>query len=172
MRRRRNPTEPQLPEFATRAAAVVRINGVEHRLDFDARTTLLDLLREHLGLTGAKKGCNYGECGACTVHVDGRHVNACMMLAAAADGCAVTTVEGLADGERLHPVQQAFVDEDALQCGFCTPGQIMSAVACIRAGAARGEAEIREWMSGNICRCAAYPQIVAAVRRAAEGGRP
>jgi len=126
-------------------------------------------VREQLQLTGTKKGCNLGECGACTVHLDGRRVNACMVLAAAADGRAVTTIEGLADGGRLHPVQQAFIDHDGLQCGFCTPGQIMSAVALLAEGHAGSDAEIREWMSGNLCRCAAYPQITAAVREVAAG---
>jgi xanthine dehydrogenase YagT iron-sulfur-binding subunit len=131
---------------------------------------LLDLLREYLDLTGAKKGCDRGECGACTVHLEGRRVNSCLLLAASCDGREVTTVEGLAapDGT-LHPVQAAFIDHDGFQCGFCTPGQIMSAVACIHEGHTRTDAEIQEWMSGNLCRCSAYPQIVAAVR-AATGG--
>jgi xanthine dehydrogenase YagT iron-sulfur-binding subunit len=130
--------------------------------------TLLDLLRERLGLTGTKKGCNEGACGACTVLLDGRRVNACMALAASCDGRLVTTVEGIAgDDGVLHAVQQAFIDNDAFQCGYCTPGQIVSAVACIREGHAGFDAEIAEWMSGNVCRCAAYPQIVAAVRQAA-----
>jgi len=145
-----------------------RVNGVDHRLNLEPRVSLLDLLRERLQLTGTKKGCNNGECGACTVHLDGRRVNACMVLAASADGREVTTIEGLAEGETLHPVQQAFIDQDALQCGFCTPGQIMSAVACIRERHTGSEAEIREWMSGNLCRCSAYPQIVQAVKAAAE----
>ena len=122
-------------------------------------------LRERLELTGTKKGCNYGECGACTVHLDGRRVNACMVLAAQADGRDVTTVEGLAEGDVLHPVQQAFIDHDGFQCG--SPGQIMSAVACIEEGHVGADAEIREWMSGNLCRCSAYPQIVEAVKAAA-----
>jgi xanthine dehydrogenase YagT iron-sulfur-binding subunit len=145
----------------------VRINGGEHSASLDPRTTLLDFLREHLQLTGTKKGCNYGECGACTVHLDGRRVNACMVLAAQVDGRQVTTIEGLARGDKLHPVQLAFIDCDGLQCGFCTPGQIMSAVACIAEGHANNDAEIREWMSGNLCRCSAYPQIVDAVKAAA-----
>jgi xanthine dehydrogenase YagT iron-sulfur-binding subunit len=148
----------------------LRVNGTGHALDFDARTSLLDLLREHLGLTGTKKGCNRGECGACTVLLDGARVNACMVLAASADGREVTTVEGLAAGGRLHPVQQAFIDQDAFQCGFCTAGQIMSAVGCVREGHATSGEEIREWMSGNICRCSAYPQIAAAVAAAAAQG--
>ena len=158
------------PVFSSRVAIGLQVNGTGHALDFDARTSLLDLLREHLGLTGTKKGCNRGECGACTVLLDGARVNACMVLAASADGREVTTVEGLAVGGRLHPVQQAFIDQDAFQCGFCTAGQIMSAVACVREGHATSGEEIREWMSGNICRCSAYPQIAAAVAAAAAQG--
>jgi xanthine dehydrogenase YagT iron-sulfur-binding subunit len=145
----------------------LKINGKPHALSVEPRVTLLDLLRERLQLTGTKKGCNYGECGACTVHLDGRRVNACMVLAVQADGREVTTIEGLAQGDVLHPVQQAFIDHDGFQCGFCTPGQIMSAVACITEGHSGSEAEIREWMSGNLCRCSAYPQIVDAVKAAA-----
>jgi xanthine dehydrogenase YagT iron-sulfur-binding subunit len=145
----------------------VRINRTDHRLTLDTRTTLLDLLRENLHLTGTKKGCNFGECGACTVHLDGRRVNACMVLAAQVDGREVTTIEGIANGESLHPVQQAFIDQDGFQCGFCTPGQVMSAVGCIAEGHIGSDAEIREWMSGNLCRCSAYPQIVDAVKAAA-----
>jgi xanthine dehydrogenase YagT iron-sulfur-binding subunit len=155
-------------DFRLQIDLAMRVNGVERKFSIDPRVTLLDLLREHADLTGAKKGCNRGECGACTVHVDGRHVNACMVLAASLEGRDVTTIEGLARDGALHPVQQAFIDHDAFQCGYCTPGQIMSAVACIRSGGAVSDAAIREWMSGNICRCAAYPQIVAAVRAAAE----
>jgi xanthine dehydrogenase YagT iron-sulfur-binding subunit len=154
--------------FAEQLDLRLRVNGVDRELDgVDPRVTLLDLLRERLDLTGAKKGCNRGECGACTVLLDGRRVNGCMVLAAAADGREVTTVEGLASGEELHPVQRAFIDHDAFQCGFCTPGQVISAVACIREGHISSEAEIREWMSGNICRCSSYPQIVDAVKAAA-----
>jgi xanthine dehydrogenase YagT iron-sulfur-binding subunit len=142
----------------------VRVNGQPHRLSVDARLTLLDLLRERLLLTGTKKGCNFGECGACTVHLDGRRVNACMILAAAVDGHEVTTIEGLATADGLHPVQQAFIEYDAFQCGFCTPGQVMSAVSLLEEGHTGSEAEIREWMSGNLCRCSAYPQIVEAVQ--------
>jgi xanthine dehydrogenase YagT iron-sulfur-binding subunit len=161
----------QGPAFSSRVAIGLRVNGTGHALDFDARTSLLDLLREHLGLTGTKKGCNRGECGACTVLLDGARVNACMVLAASADGREVTTVEGLAAGGRLHPVQQAFIDQDAFQCGFCTAGQIMSAVGCVREGHVTSGEEIREWMSGNICRCSAYPQIAAAVAAAAAQGK-
>jgi xanthine dehydrogenase YagT iron-sulfur-binding subunit len=143
------------------------VNGDRVELTIDPRVTLLDLLREQLQLTGTKKGCNFGECGACTVHLDGRRVNACLVLAAQTDGRTVTTIEGVADGDTLHPVQQAFIDHDGFQCGFCTPGQVMSAIACITEGHTNSDAEIREWMSGNLCRCASYPQIVDAVRAAA-----
>jgi len=154
--------------FVDRLDVHVRVNGLDRALPLvDVRVSLLDLLREHLDLTGAKKGCNRGECGACTVLLDGRRVNACMVLAAAADGREVTTVEGLAADGELHAVQKAFIDHDAFQCGFCTPGQVISAVACIREGHATEEHEIREWMSGNICRCSSYPQIVEAVKAAA-----
>lgn len=149
----------------------IRVNGTEHETMLDPRVTLLDYLRERLHLTGTKKGCNFGECGACTVHLDGRRVNACMVLAVQADGRAVTTIEGLADGEALHPVQRAFIDCDGFQCGFCTQGQIMSAAACIAEGHIGSDAEIREWMSGNLCRCSAYPQIVEAVKAAAAAMR-
>jgi xanthine dehydrogenase YagT iron-sulfur-binding subunit len=156
------------PEFADRLDLRLRVNGTDRELnDVDARVTLLDLLREHLVLTGAKKGCNHGECGACTVLVDGRRVNSCLVLAAAADGHEVVSVEGLAGGEELHAVQRAFIDHDAFQCGFCTPGQVISAVACIEEGHTTDEGEIREWMSGNICRCSSYVQIVEAVKAAA-----
>lgn len=154
--------------FAGRVPVQVTVNGVRHALELEPRVTLLDLLRERLRLTGAKKGCNRGECGTCTVLLDGLRVNACLVLAATVDGRQVTTVEGLADGDRLHPVQQAFIEHDAFQCGFCTPGQIMSAVGCIAEGHAGSDAEIREWMSGNLCRCSAYPQIAAAVAAAAK----
>ncbi|WP_342643827.1 (2Fe-2S)-binding protein [Rhodoligotrophos ferricapiens] len=147
----------------------LNINGRSETLEVEPRVTLLDALREHLGLTGTKKGCDQGQCGACTVHVDGERVLACLMLAAQAQGREVTTIEGLAgpNGE-LHPVQAAFLKHDAFQCGYCTPGQIMSAVACIREGHAGSDHEIREYMAGNLCRCGAYPHIVAAVREAAE----
>ncbi|MGP3935348.1 (2Fe-2S)-binding protein [Nonomuraea sp. KM88] len=147
----------------------MKVNGKARTLDVDSRVTLLDALRERLELTGTKKGCDRGQCGACTVHVDGRRVLSCLTLAAGADGTAVTTVEGLADGARLHPVQRAFAECDGLQCGFCTPGQVMSAVALIEEGHTGSEAEVREYMSGNLCRCGAYQQIVAAVLQAKEG---
>lgn len=149
----------------------LRVNGRDHRLVVEPRVTLLDALRERLGLTGTKKGCDQGACGACTVLADGQRVNSCLALAVTQRGVAITTVEGLARGEELHPMQQAFLDRDAFQCGYCTPGQIMSAVAVIEEGHTRSPEEIREWMSGNICRCAAYPNIVAAVRDAAGGSR-
>ena len=154
--------------FAQRLDLRLRVNGIDRELaGVDVRVSLLDVLRERLDLTGAKKGCNRGECGACTVLLDGRRVNGCMVLAAAADGREVTTVEGLADGAELHPVQRAFIDQDAFQCGFCTPGQVISAVACIAEGHTTSDDEIREWMSGNICRCSSYPQLVEAVKAAA-----
>ena len=145
------------------------INGEERTLTLEPRVTLLDALREHLHLTGTKKGCDQGQCGACTVYVNGQRVLACLTLAVQTEGCAITTIEGLTgpDGT-LHPVQQAFMEEDAFQCGYCTPGQIMSAVACIREGHAGSDDEIREFMAGNLCRCGAYPNIVSAVRKAAE----
>ena len=147
------------------------INARTHQLTLDIGTTLLDALREHIGLTGTKKGCDHGQCGACTVHIDGRRALSCLTLAIAAEARAVTTIEGLACGEALHPMQQAFIDHDALQCGYCTPGQIMSAVACVEEGHARDDDEIREYMSGNLCRCAAYPNIVAAIRQARDAMR-
>ncbi|XVV17751.1 (2Fe-2S)-binding protein [Actinoplanes sp. CA-131856] len=148
----------------------LRVNGERHSSIVDNRTSLLDLLREHLGLTGSKKGCNAGACGACTVLVDGRRQLSCLTLAVRSNGAHVTTVEGLADGDDLHPLQQAFIDQDAFQCGFCTPGQIVSGVGCIAEGHTGTAAEIREWMSGNICRCGCYTKIVRAVEQAAVQG--
>jgi len=148
------------------------INARRHELDVDPRTTLLDALREQLCLTGTKKGCDQGQCGACTVHVDGKRVLACLTLAAQVEGRNVTTIEGLAaESGDLHPDQAAFLEHDAFQCGYCTPGQIMSAVACIREGRVGSDEEIREYMAGNLCRCGAYNHIVAAVREAAEMAR-
>lgn len=144
----------------------LRVNGRDHRLAVDVRTTLLDALREHLGLTGSKKGCDQGQCGACTVNVDGRRVLSCLTLAVSAQDSDVTTIEGLSPNGEMHPMQQAFIDHDAFQCGYCTPGQIMSAVACITEGHANDPEQIREYMSGNLCRCAAYPNIVAAIEQA------
>jgi xanthine dehydrogenase YagT iron-sulfur-binding subunit len=163
------PSRAQAPPADPRAPLPVElmINGQKHRMALDARTTLLDALREHAGLTGTKKGCDHGQCGACTVHADGKRILSCLTLAASAQGREITTIEGLAslDGE-LHPMQEAFVEHDALQCGYCTPGQIMSAIACVNEGHAGTTAEIREFMSGNLCRCAAYPNIVAAIEQA------
>lgn len=152
-----------------RALAIhVRVNGQSHSLSIDPRTSLLDLLREHLAYTGAKKGCDHGQCGACTIYLDGRRVVSCLTPAVQVDGREVTTIEGLASSDGgLHLMQQAFIDHDALQCGYCTPGQIMAAVACVLEGHARSPEQIREYMSGNICRCGAYVGIVAAIEDAA-----
>jgi xanthine dehydrogenase YagT iron-sulfur-binding subunit len=139
------------------------VNGEEHTLDVDTRTSLLDLLRERLGLTGSKKGCDHGQCGACTILIDGRRANACLALAVAHQGADIVTVEGLADGDDLHPLQRAFVEHDAFQCGYCTPGQIMSAVGYLAEGGGGDPGAIREGMSGNLCRCGAYVNIVAAI---------
>jgi xanthine dehydrogenase YagT iron-sulfur-binding subunit len=141
----------------------LRVNGSEHRLSLDPRTTLLDALREHLRLTGSKKGCGLGQCGACTVLMDGKRVKSCLSLAALAEDREITTIEGLARGGDLHPLQAAFIERDAFQCGYCTSGQIMAGIACIHEGNAGSRQEIREWMSGNICRCGAYDNIVAAI---------
>ncbi len=144
------------------------VNGMSHALSLDPRSSLLDVLRERLALTGAKKGCDHGQCGACTVHLDGRSVLSCLTPAVQADGRQATTIEGLSrPGGDLHPMQQAFIDHDSLQCGYCTPGQIMAAVACVNEGHATSPEQIREYMSGNICRCGAYAGIVAAVQDAA-----
>ncbi|MDT0572754.1 (2Fe-2S)-binding protein [Streptomyces sp. DSM 3412] len=143
------------------------VNGKRRTVTVDNRTSLLDLLREHFDLTGSKKGCNAGACGACTVLVDGRRVNSCLTLAVRLEGAEVTTIEGLADGEQLHPLQKAFIEQDAFQCGYCTPGQIMSGVGCIEEGHTGSSEEIREWMSGNICRCGCYVKIVRAVEQTA-----
>ncbi|WP_010160837.1 (2Fe-2S)-binding protein [Sphingomonas sp. PAMC 26617] len=157
------PAKPSGQSFALRTT----VNGRPTTAEIDTRTSLLDLLRERLSLTGAKKGCDHGQCGACTVHVDGRRVASCLTLAAKVDGRRVTTIEGLSDGQTLHPMQQAFIDHDALQCGYCTPGQIMAAVACVAEGNATSRERIREYMSGNICRCGAYVGIVQAIEDAA-----
>jgi xanthine dehydrogenase YagT iron-sulfur-binding subunit len=149
----------------------LEVNGKKYNLSVEPRTTLLDFLRENLHLTGTKKGCDYGQCGACTVHIDGQRVNSCLSFAVMHDGQKITTIEGLADGDKLHPMQEAFVKHDGFQCGYCTPGQIMSAVACVREGHADSEAEIREYMSGNICRCGAYTNIVAAIQDVKQGGQ-
>ena len=168
-----------MPEYAS---VTLRINGSEHALELDTRTSLLDLLREHLGLTGAKKGCDHGQCGACTILLDGRRANACLLLAVSLDGAEIVTVEGLAGNGSLHELQAAFVEHDAFQCGYCTPGQLCSAVGMldeveagwasyashdVTAASAVNRVEIRERMSGNICRCGAYPNIVAAIEEVA-----
>jgi xanthine dehydrogenase YagT iron-sulfur-binding subunit len=142
------------------------VNGAERQLNLSPWTTLLDTLRDHLDLTGTKKGCDHGQCGACTVLVNGRRINSCLTFAVMQDGATVTTIEGLATDGALHPLQQAFIDHDAFQCGYCTPGQICSAVGLIAEGKAQSADEVRELMSGNICRCGAYPNIVAAIRQA------
>jgi xanthine dehydrogenase YagT iron-sulfur-binding subunit len=151
---------------ASPVAVNLTINGKAHALTLDPRSTLLDVLREHLDLTGSKKGCDQGQCGACTVLIEGRRVLSCLTLAVMKDGASITTVEGLARDGKLHPVQQAFIDHDAFQCGYCTPGQICSAVGLLNEGKAKTSDEIRELMSGNICRCGAYPNIVAAIQQA------
>lgn len=173
-RRGRADDTSSAPAAATRPATanefVLQVNGVPVSLTLEPRTTLLDALREQAGLTGTKKGCDRGACGACTVHVDGRRVNSCLTLAVRCQGKAITTIEGLAVNGDLHPVQAAFLHHDGFQCGYCTPGQIMSGAALIQEGHAGSDTEIREWMSGNICRCGAYPNIVAAIRDAAREG--
>ena len=169
--------EAALPAAGRRADAaagpvdvLLRVNGAEHRLRLDPRTTLLDALREQLHLTGTKKGCALGQCGACTVLLDGKRVKSCLSLAALVDGREITTIEGLAQGERLHPLQAAFIERDAFQCGYCTSGQLMAGVACIAEGHAGSAQDIRDWMSGNLCRCGAYDHIVAAIQDAARAG--
>lgn len=151
----------------TRSTIRLTINGRAHELAIDPRQSILDVLRETLDLTGTKKGCNQGACGACTVLLDGRRVNSCLTLAIMHDGAEITTIEGLAQGEELHPLQAAFVAHDGFQCGYCTPGQIMSGVGCIKEGHTGSEEEIKFWMSGNICRCGAYQGIVAAIAETA-----
>ena len=158
------PAQTKVPPNAV--PITLNVNGKIHELKLDPRTTLLDALRDHLDLTGSKKGCDQGACGACTVLVDGRRVVSCLTLAAMNSGKKITTIEGIGSGGRLHPVQAAFIRNDGFQCGYCTPGQICSAVALLHEGHAKSDDEIREWMSGNICRCGAYEGIVAAIREA------
>ena len=157
--------------FFEKVPLSLEVNGTVHQLSIEPRVTLLDLLREQLAQTGTKKGCDHGQCGACTVHVDGKRVLSCLSLAVMNDGKKVTTIEGLANGDTLHPMQAAFIKHDGFQCGYCTPGQIMSGIACIREGHANSDEEIREYMSGNICRCGAYPNIVKAVADVKQGGK-
>jgi xanthine dehydrogenase YagT iron-sulfur-binding subunit len=151
------------PDAAESSTVRLKINGEDREIDVDNRTSLLDMLRERAGLTGTKKGCDQGACGACTILLDGVRVNSCLTLAVMHDGAEVETIEGLERDGRLHPLQQAFIDDDGFQCGFCTPGQIMSGIGCIREGRNRTPEETREWMSGNICRCGAYTNIVTAI---------
>jgi xanthine dehydrogenase YagT iron-sulfur-binding subunit len=155
----------------TKRRITLKVNGAVKQIEIAPWTTLLDALREHLHLTGTKKGCDHGQCGACTVLVNGRRINSCLTLAIMQDGAEVTTIEGLAEGEALHPVQQAFVEHDAFQCGYCTPGQICSAVGLINEGRAKSSDDIRELMSGNICRCGAYPNIIAAIEHVMRVGK-
>lgn len=156
-----------VPDSSLPMEVFLKVNGSTRSVKIDARTTLLDALREHLGLSGSKKGCDHGQCGACTVMVDGRRILSCLTLSLSVQNRSITTIEGLSENGRLHPMQQAFIDQDAFQCGYCTPGQIISGIACVKEGHASTDDDIREYMSGNICRCAAYPNIVAAVRQAA-----
>ena len=163
---RAEPAYPPSKTFDPHApiGMTLHINGRDHEVSLDARTSLLDALREHIGLTGSKKGCDHGQCGACTVLIDNKRVLSCLTLTAMAEGRAGTTIEGLAAADgTLHPMQQAFIDHDAFQCGYCTPGQILSAVACVKEGHANDRTQISEYMSGNLCRCAAYPNIVDAI---------
>lgn len=157
---------PRGPTGSETMPVKLRVNGTVRALQLDPRVTLLDALREHLDLTGSKKGCDHGQCGACTVLVNGRRINSCLAFAIVHEGDEITTIEGLAKGDQLHPVQRAFLEHDGFQCGYCTPGQICSAVALLKEGHTRDDAEIREWMSGNLCRCGAYTNIVAAIREA------
>ncbi|RYG23938.1 MAG: 2Fe-2S iron-sulfur cluster binding domain-containing protein [Chitinophagaceae bacterium] len=163
--------DERFAQLFEKIALNLKVNGKAYALSVEPRVTLLDLLREQLELTGTKKGCDHGQCGACTVHVDGKRINSCMSLAVMNEGKSVTTIEGLAKGEELHPMQAAFIKHDGFQCGYCTPGQIMSGIACIKEGHANSKEEIREYMSGNICRCGAYPNIVDAIEEVKKGGK-
>ena len=156
--------------FFEKVPVELNVNGVVHKLAVEPRVTVLDLLREQLHLTGSKKGCDYGQCGACTVHVDGKRVLSCLSLAVMQNGKNIITIEGISKDDALHPMQQSFIKHDGFQCGYCTPGQIMSAIACVREGHANSKEEIREYMSGNICRCGAYPNIVDAIVEVKEKG--
>ena len=163
--------EDQIAGYFEKVPVKLEINGKAHALSIEPRVTLLDLLREQLHLTGTKKGCDHGQCGACTVHINGKRVNSCLTLAVMQNGNKVTTIEGLAKGDELHPMQEAFIKHDGFQCGYCTPGQIMSAVACVKEGHAETDDDIREYMSGNICRCGCYTNIVDAINDAKKGGK-
>ncbi len=163
--------EDQIAGYFEKVPVKFEINGNAHALSIEPRVTLLDLLREQLHLTGTKKGCDHGQCGACTVHINGKRVNSCLTLAVMQNGNKITTIEGLANGDELHPMQEAFIKHDGFQCGYCTPGQIMSAVACVKEGHAETDEDIREFMSGNICRCGCYTNIVDAIKDAKKGGK-
>lgn len=177
MTTRVEPTAATSARIASSGAAPVQrlplmltVNGIRHELEIEPWVTLLDLLRERIGLTGSKKGCDHGQCGACTVLIDGRRINSCLVLAVARDGADITTVEGLGSPAALHPLQQAFIDHDAFQCGYCTPGQLCSAVGLLSEGHASTRDDVREQMSGNICRCGAYPNIVDAIHQILNDG--
>ena len=165
-----NQADERFAELFEKIPLHLTVNNKVYKTNIEPRVTLLDYLREELHLTGTKKGCDHGQCGACTVHVDGERVNSCLSLAVMNEGKKITTIEGLANGEELHPMQAAFIKHDGFQCGYCTPGQIMSAVACVNEGHTNSKAEISEYMSGNICRCGAYPNIVDAIIEVSKGG--
>ncbi|HEX8314289.1 MAG TPA: (2Fe-2S)-binding protein [Flavisolibacter sp.] len=165
-----NKLDEKGAEYFEKAPLRIEVNNKPYSVQVEPRVTLLDFLREQLHLTGTKKGCDYGQCGACTVHVNGNRVLSCLSLAVMQNGKKITTIEGLSNGDELHPMQEAFIKHDGFQCGYCTPGQIMSAVACIKEGHATSDADIREYMSGNICRCGAYPNIVDAIKDVAQKG--
>ncbi|MCZ4223105.1 (2Fe-2S)-binding protein [Pedobacter rhodius] len=165
-----NQVDERFAELFEKIPLNLTVNNKAYKTSIEPRVTLLDYLREELHLTGTKKGCDHGQCGACTVHVDGERVNSCLSLAVMNEGKKITTIEGLANGEELHPMQAAFIKHDGFQCGYCTPGQIMSAVACVKEGHTNSRAEISEYMSGNICRCGAYPNIVDAIVEVSKGG--
>ncbi|MEP7256860.1 MAG: (2Fe-2S)-binding protein [Flavitalea sp.] len=162
--------DEKIASYFEKVPVQLEVNGIVHQISVEPRVTLLDFLREQLGLTGTKKGCDHGQCGACTVHADGKRINSCLSLAVMNEGKKITTIEGLANGDQLHPMQTAFIKFDGFQCGYCTPGQVMSAVACIREGHANSREEVSEYMSGNICRCGAYPNIVDAILDVKKGG--
>lgn len=163
--------DEKLAEYIETVSLSIDVNGTKHNLNIEPRTTLLDLLRENLQLTGTKKGCDHGQCGACTVHVNGTRILSCLSLASMQQNAQITTIEGLSKGKKLHPMQEAFINNDGFQCGYCTPGQIMSGIACIKEGHANSREEISEYMSGNICRCGAYHNIVDAITEVKEGGK-
>lgn len=165
-----NQVDERFADLFEKIPLNIVVNNKAYKASIEPRVTLLDYLREELHLTGTKKGCDHGQCGACTVHVDGERVNSCLSLAVMNEGKKITTIEGLANGEQLHPMQAAFIKHDGFQCGYCTPGQIMSAVACVKEGHTNSRTEISEYMSGNICRCGAYPNIVDAIIEVSKGG--